>query len=636
MERNPPGREDDPRKLRTVDGSDDSGRFDPDYAFWRQFAGATTPREFCQSWLPLQCRQLKGIRCAMVLLGEPDSGPYTPVAVWPDAKLSMHHLTGAAQSALKERRGLLIDTGLQPTPENPSPESYHIAYPIEISGVLHGVVVLGVDEGDKKEVQTIMRQLHWGAAWLEVLIRRSEAVKSARTTERLQKLFDLVAAAVEHERFDEAAMAFVNQMAIRLECDRVSIGFIKRNHVRVDILSHSAEFGKQTNLVRAIETAMEEAVDQNAVIVFPLPEDAEPVVARAHADLARQFDSGAICTLPLEDGDKYFGTLMLERPAERSFDPETVELCESLAMLVGPILNNRRIEERWLIRKALDSCVRQLKRLFGPRYLLRKLIVLLLAGLTVFFALFKVDYRVSAPTFIEGKVQRVVASPFDGYVKEAPARPGDVVQADEMLCVLDDRELKLERLKWVTEKEQLLKEYHAAMAEHDRSQISILRAKIDQADAQLTLIVEQLARTQVVAPFTGVVMSGDLSQSLGAPVERGQVLYEVTPLAEYRVIVEVDERDINEIKVGQPSELVLPSTADEVFPFVVEKITPVSIAREGRNYFRVEGRMPQNSTRLRPGMEGIGKITIDRRKLIWVWTHAAVDWVRMQIWRWWP
>jgi multidrug resistance efflux pump len=305
-------------------------------------------------------------------------------------------------------------------------------------------------------------------------------------------------------------------------------------------------------------------------------------------------------------------------------------------MLVGPILNNRLIEERWLIRKALDSCVRQLKRLFGPRYLLRKLIVLLLAGLTVFFALFKVDYRVSAPTFIEGKVQRVVASPFDGYVKEAPARPGDVVQADEMLCVLDDRELKLERLKWVTEKEQLLKEYHAAMAEHDRSQISILRAKIDQADAQLTLIVEQLARTQVVAPFTGVVMSGDLSQSLGAPVERGQVLYEVTPLAEYRVIVEVDERDINEIKVGQPSELVLPSTADEVFPFVVEKITPVSIAREGRNYFRVEGRMPQNSTRLRPGMEGIGKITIDRRKLIWVWTHAAVDWVRMQIWRWWP
>ncbi|UCD79015.1 MAG: HlyD family efflux transporter periplasmic adaptor subunit [Desulfobacterales bacterium] len=636
MERYPPGREDDPRKLRTVGRSDDPGRFDPDYVFWRQFAGATTPKEFCQSWLPLQCRQLKGVRCAMVLLGEPDSGPYTPVAVWPDAKLSMHHLTGAAQNALKERRGLLLETDLQPTPENPSPESYHIAYPIEVSGVLHGVVVLGVDERDRKEVQTIMRQLHWGAAWLEVLIRRSEAVQSARTTERLQKLFDLVASAVEHERFREAAMAFVTQMATRLECDRVSMGFKKRNHVRVDVLSHSAEFGTQTNLVRAIEAAMEEAIDQNAVIVFPLPEDADPVVTRAHADLARQFDSGAICTLPLEAGEKYFGGLMLERPAERPFDPETVELCESLAMLVGPILNNRRVEERWLIRKALDACARQLKRFFGPRYLLRKLIVLLLVGLTVFFALFKVDYRVSAPTFIEGEVQRVVAAPFDGYVRQAPARPGDVVQADEMLCVLDDRELKLERLKWVTEKEQQLKEYHAAMAEHDRSQIRILRAKIDQADAQLALIDEQLARTQVVAPFNGVVMSGDLTQSLGAPVERGQILYEIAPLGDYRIVVEVDERDINEIRVGQQSELVLPSMADEVFAFVVEKVTPVSTAREGRNYFRVEGRMLQDTARLRPGMEGIGKITIDRRKLIWVWTHAAIDWVRMQVWRWWP
>jgi len=39
---------------------------------------------------------------------------------------------------------------------------------------------------------------------------------------------------------------------------------------------------------------------------------------------------------------------------------------------------------------------------------------------------------------------------------------------------------------------------------------------------------------------------------------------------------------------------------------------------------------------LRPGMEGIGKVTIDRRRLIWVWTHEAIDWVRLQLWRWIP
>jgi multidrug resistance efflux pump len=205
-----------------------------------------------------------------------------------------------------------------------------------------------------------------------------------------------------------------------------------------------------------------------------------------------------------------------------------------------------------------------------------------------------------------------------------------------LLCLLDDRDLKLERIKWLTEREQLTKQYHEAMAKHDRAQIRITKAKIDQAKAQISLLDEQLARTKVTAPFNGIVMSGDLSQSLGAPVERGEVLFEVAPLDKYRVIAEVDERDITEIAVGQPSELVLPSMPGKGFPFIVEKITPVSTAKEGRNTFRVEGRMEQGSERLRPGMEGVGKITIDRRRLIWVWTHKAIDWLRLQLWRWWP
>ena len=131
-------------------------------------------------------------------------------------------------------------------------------------------------------------------------------------------------------------------------------------------------------------------------------------------------------------------------------------------------------------------------------------------------------------------------------------------------------------------------------------------------------------------------MKGDLSKSLGAPVERGQVLFEVAPLESYRVIVEVDERDIADIVVGQRGELVLPSMPGEVFPLVVDKITPVSIAKEGRNYFRVEAHLENVSERLRPGMEGVGKITIDRRKLIWIWTHELIDWLRLKLWSWWP
>ena len=257
-------------------------------------------------------------------------------------------------------------------------------------------------------------------------------------------------------------------------------------------------------------------------------------------------------------------------------------------------------------------------------------------GLAIFFCFAEGEYRVTAPITLEGTVQRIVSAPFNGYITEAAARAGDIVRKGDLLCLLDDRDLRLERIRWAAQKEQLLKQYREAIAKHDRPQIQIISAKIEQAEAQISLIEEQLSRTKVVAPFEGVIMKGDLSQSLGAPVERGQILFEVAPLESYRVIVEVDERDIAHIAVGQRGELVLPSMPNEGFPLIVEKITPVSVAKEGRNYFRAEARLDKTSERLRPGMEGIGKISIDQRRLIWIWSHELIDWLRLKLWSWWP
>src|SRR5439155_5351257 len=139
-----------------------------------------------------------------------------------------------------------------------------------------------------------------------------------------------------------------------------------------------------------------------------------------------------------------------------------------------------------------------------------------------------------------------------------------------------------------------------------------------------------------VAPFDGVVVKGDLSQSLAAPVERGQVLFEVAPLDTYRIVLQVDERDVARVAVGQHGQLLLAATPTESLSFTVEKVTPVSTAREGRNYFRVEARLESTPERLRPGMEGVGKIEVDRRLVIWIWTHQVIDWMRLALWKWLP
>ncbi|MFP6738558.1 MAG: hypothetical protein VCD34_07425, partial [Planctomycetota bacterium] len=61
-----------------------------------------------------------------------------------------------------------------------------------------------------------------------------------------------------------------------------------------------------------------------------------------------------------------------------------------------------------------------------------------------------------------------------------------------------------------------------------------------------------------------------------------------------------------------------------------------SISREGRNFFRVESRPEGDALGLRPGMEGYSKVKVDRRRLIWIWTHKAFDWLRLKSWSWFP
>lgn len=631
----------------TLNTTDAPGVFDPrrppaaqgdarDLELWRRFAEAASPRAFYESWLALQCRMVPGAGCALVLLGPPDRGPFTPVAVWPGASVDVNHLVPAAERALKERRGLLAEHQAKGGNGAAPHRTDHIAYPVTVLDKVHGAVVLEIAGQPDDVVQDAMRRLHWGTAWLEVMLLRSEAMASTRTNDRLRKVLDSVADTLEHDRFHAAAMAFVTRLSTMLECDRVSLGFARRGQMRIRALSHSAEFGERANLTRAVESAMEEAVDQQAMIVYPPPDDALPLVTIGHEALARQYGAGTVCTVPLGPDDAPYGALALEFPPGRTLDGHTEELLKAIGALAGPILDTKRREDRWLLTKAAEKTAHALGFLLGPRRLALKFCALVLCVLAAVLWFTEGTYRVKAPTVLEGRVQRSVCAPWGGYVAEAVARAGDIVRAGDVLCRLDDRDLRLEQAKWTAQREQLLKEHRGAMAKFDLPQVRIMEARVHQAEAELALVEEQLSRSVVTAPFDGVVMSGDLSQSLGAPVERGQVLFEVAPLESYRVIVQVDERDIDDIEVGQEGLLALPSLPDETFPLTVSTITPVLTAMEGRNYFRVEAQLSGESRRLRPGMEGVGKVEIGQRRLLWIWTHEMIDWVRLKLWTWLP
>ena len=50
----------------------------------------------------------------------------------------------------------------------------------------------------------------------------------------------------------------------------------------------------------------------------------------------------------------------------------------------------------------------------------------------------------------------------------------------------------------------------------------------------------------------------------------------------------------------------------------------------------VEAALEQGSPALRPGMEGVGKIAVDQRLFVAIWTRPVFEWFRLKLWSWWP
>jgi RND family efflux transporter MFP subunit len=602
-------------------------------AAWAKFSAAKDSTEFCTSWLAILCMQIERVNGGLLLLGPAADGAYVPAAVWPHAGRDMQYLSPVAERTLKERRGVMM-------PANRAIASMRdqrafVGYPIDVAGTLHGAVVLDIAPGPELALQRAMRLLHWASAWLVDEFRKRALEERDARLARVAIAMDIVATAIQQPKFAPSALAVANELTGCLACDRVSIGLEKSGKIEVRAISHTATFDPKMDLARLIGEAMDEVLDLDVALVYPPAQDRD-LPAVIHGDLAREFRDVAVCSVPLIDNGQTIGVLMFERSSGEVFDGETVELCKVVGGLLGPILRLKQENERGPWQRTREAARTAVQALFGPRHPGVKLIALLLVGVVLFCATASMTYRVSAKTVIEGAVQRVAAAPFDGFILQSSVRAGDIVHAGQVLCRLDDRDLKLEQTRLQAEREQLLRKHRQALAAQERANMMIIGAQIEQVDAGLSLVNDRLARATLVAPFDGVVVSGDLNQLLGTPVEQGKVLFQIAPLDSYRIILQVEERDISEIKVGQNGELTLSGLPGEPMPFAVQQITPVSTAQDGRNFFRVEASLLNPSPRVRPGMEGVGKISTVSRKLIWIWTHTFVDWVRLTLWKWLP
>jgi HlyD family secretion protein len=182
------------------------------------------------------------------------------------------------------------------------------------------------------------------------------------------------------------------------------------------------------------------------------------------------------------------------------------------------------------------------------------------------------------------------------------------------------------------------KDYLAALTRRDNSKAQIgvdsarlkqARAQVQQAQAGLKQLEEQLSYTTIVAPMDGVILSRDVE--IGDAVSSILVLGSTATLVmtegdinEVYVQGKVDEADIAHVYMAQPARIKVESFRDRVFQGKVTKIAPLGVEKDNVTTFEVRVSIDNPGGELKANMTANAEIILDEHKGVLMVPESAV------------
>jgi membrane fusion protein (multidrug efflux system) len=218
-----------------------------------------------------------------------------------------------------------------------------------------------------------------------------------------------------------------------------------------------------------------------------------------------------------------------------------------------------------------------------------------------------------------------VVSENDGKIVALPFKEGGAVDNGQLIAQLDDEQLRAERdrAQAVRDQRQVTFERIRAIVEQgagSKQDLDDASAALKVAEADLALASARLSKTQISAPFAGIV--GAKQVSIGEFIRSGQTITDLAQIDELKVTFSAPERFYPLLHKGASITVYSPAFADRTLkgeinviePVVNQSTRSVSIVAHLRNPQRV----------FRPGMSANVTAVLNRRDSALVIPSEAV------------
>lgn len=382
-----------------------------------------------------------------------------------------------------------------------------------------------------------------------------------------------------------ALHAAAHVLAEATRAHRVAIGVARRGRITAIGLSDQADIAFGSELGRRLKAALEAALDGHAP-----PQSERPITVAAHGGLAVLVENDVVAAQPLVD---------------------------QLARGLAPVAEFRGTAPKTRKQRPVTT------------------IALVLAAVTGVAAIVPHAAEVEAPFVLEPRVKHAVTAPFDALLEASTVQPGDTVQRDvTVLARLSTREQELElssaRAKAASER----READLARVRGNPANEELAALAAQRTEAQVELLSYRIGLATIRAPADGTIINGDLRRSLGQPVGRGQLMFEIADPSDLRAEILVLDEHALKLADGQHAVLAPAAEPDRRIPVTLERVQPMTEMVQGRNVVRALAKLQttEDSGWMKPGMEGQARIEVGQTSVL-MW--AVGDLVRLMRARFW-
>ena len=339
-------------------------------------------------------------------------------------------------------------------------------------------------------------------------------------------------------------------------------------------------------------------------------------------------------SVPLADDQGRLGILEFESSNPDAFGEAQTEFIKVVGSQATVAVRNASLYHEVPLIGVLEPLLKKKQDFMRLDKRRRTTYIALAAAAVLFLIFFPLPMRVDGAARVSPQTSAQIQAEVPGVVRAVYVREGDQVAQGTILADLNDWDFRADLAAAQARLATAQANMNRALAANDGMEAGIARNEADYWSAEVNRAKERLERAHLRSPIAGVVATPHIETLVGKKLDVGDPFGEVLNSARATVDVEVDETDLPLVGSGDNAVVKLESFPTSRFRGQVQLVSPASAASNDKRVFFARIDVPNEQGLIRPGMQGMSKITTGWRPAGYVMFRGFGLWSWNKLWKW--